>query len=104
MWSDFGEGNVIRQTNHKDIINQDQYTTKEIFNMGENYTRKTINYEARQERQKNTSSAPQVRTVLFTCWRCEKGFELPILTAKPDHVWCPHCKMIHGQITHSKDL
>ena len=68
--------------------------------MGENYTRKTENYTTRQNRQPNTTVAPQARSMSFTCWRCEKGFELPVEMARPDHVTCPHCEMRHGQITH----
>jgi Zn finger protein HypA/HybF involved in hydrogenase expression len=69
--------------------------------MGENYTRKTENYTARQNNHQNIQT--QSKPMSFTCWRCNKGFELPSEKAKPDQVWCPHCEMIHGQITHSKD-
>jgi DNA-directed RNA polymerase subunit RPC12/RpoP len=68
--------------------------------MGENYTRKTENYTTRQDRQKAVSSIPATKMISFTCWRCEKGFELPVALAKPDGVTCPHCEMRHGQITH----
>ena len=84
------------------ILKQTTNNKRRFFIMGENYTRKTENYTARQNRQPATATPPN-KTVSFTCWRCNKGFELPIEKAKPDHVQCPYCEMTHGQITHSKD-
>jgi len=71
--------------------------------MGENYTRKTENYTARQNRQQNASTVTTAKMMTFKCWRCDKSFELPSDKCKSDAVWCPTCHMIHGQITHSKD-
>ncbi len=65
------------------------------------YTRKSENY-ARQDRKQNTastqSSPPKIPTVLHTCWRCNRSFELPAPT-RPDTVKCPYCEMVHGLIT-----
>jgi Zn finger protein HypA/HybF involved in hydrogenase expression len=71
--------------------------------MGENYTRKTENYTARQNRQQNAAPSQENKKVQFTCWKCHKNFELSADAARPDHVACPFCEMTHGLITHSKD-
>lgn len=71
--------------------------------MGENYTRKTENYTARQNKHPNASTVQQPKVINFTCWKCHKDFSLPIELAKPDHVTCIFCGLTHGLITHSKD-
>jgi hypothetical protein len=72
------------QDKHKGVEQMSDYTKQK-----QTYR---ITNDPRQQQQTGT------KKILYTCWRCNKIWDL--LERPPqDTVRCPHCGMIHGQIT-----